>query len=473
MIGISLRFALAAGIHLRNEDPSAPATKTETLVHTWWSLHSIETLLCAIIGRPCIIPNDECSVPLPQDLPQLDHLSPSSNSTNSFRRGDTYAVTSSSFLGARVTIALIMQKTLSKLYSPRISADSWDSIQRDITSLMTELDSWAGAAHLAGLSATSALEEGVDRHNLLLAFHYQSTKLLICRPCLCRLERRKEQSDALAQFNTTTAEACVAAAQAITWLLPDEPDRKFFYEQTPWWSTVHIIMQAVAVLLLKMSFGPSHMTHKGEQLPGTVRKLVRWLRRLSATSDVAERAYNVTVDIIRISAPRIQIDITTPVKEEPAADSRHPSLAALSPFFPTPSSTTYSEPSISFSQSEWDKIHSARPASTNTNSSTPFSPESNSSQISSPNAGMQYTNPNIGPQPRNPYRSPHQTADFTNYQFDPTFMLDSDISTPSLFGNPFLTNFDPPGPLFNTFYSTTDMNMNGAFSSFGDHNEET
>ncbi|KAF2638297.1 hypothetical protein P280DRAFT_80590 [Massarina eburnea CBS 473.64] len=485
MIGISLRFALAAGLHLRNENPKAAPVQTESLVRTWWSLHSIETLLCAIIGRPCIIPNDQCTVPLPQVTSHWGDgpLSQSSNSTNS-SRGEPDTVTRSSFLGARVVIALIMQKTLFKLYSPRISTDSWDSIQRDITSLTSELDSWAGSAHLAGLSAKTALEEGVDRHNLLLAFHYQSTKLLISRPCLCRLERRKGQSHASFEFNSKTAEACVAAAQAIAWLLPDEPDRIFFYEQTPWWSTVHIIMQALAVILLKMSFGPSHLTHRGEELAGTVRKLVRWLRRLSTTNDVAERAYSMAVDIIKIAAPKIQVDITTPIKEEPVSESDVQSEA--SPFFPTPSSTStvFSETpsqSHSFAKPEWNKLYPPRHTNHTPNSQTTarssmsFSPPSANTQFSSPpqlpasqfsTSGMDSTRMvNL-----NAFRAQQQAQGFGNYPFDQSL---GNIDTPSVFGNPFMTNFDLPGTLFNEFYGDGQhMNFEGAFDMYMEPNQD-
>ncbi|KAF1955254.1 hypothetical protein CC80DRAFT_549461 [Byssothecium circinans] len=484
MIGISLRFALAAGLHLRNDDPSAPEAKSQIMVRTWWSLHSIETLLCGIIGRPCIIPNDECTVPLPQVLPQqgTSPQSECSNSTNTSRRGDADAVTRSSFFGARVTIALIMQKALSKLYSPRISADSWDSVQRDITSLNAELNSWAGAAHMAGLSAVSALVDDVPRHNFLLAFHFQSTKLLICRPCLCRLQRRISQSDASNNFNAQTAEACVAAAQAITWLLPDEPDRTFFYEQTPWWCTVHIIMQAVAVLLLKMSYGPLHSTHKGEELSGSVRKLVRWLRRLSATSDVAERAYNVSVDIIKISAPRIQIDITTPTKEEPDSESGLQSVTTSASSFmhsPNSTSTTQSEAAYqSFPQTEWGRSYpTTRSTTTDTTPSTAFSSEPPRSHFSSPDQRQPTEMDNTRMENLNAFRAQQQAQGFGGFQFDPTFPLYARLPAPLVFGSPFVTNYDQPGFLFNNYHSGEQMhldkmNLDNTFNLYMDPDQE-
>ncbi|KAH7111295.1 hypothetical protein B0J11DRAFT_543426 [Dendryphion nanum] len=132
MIGISLQFALAAGLHLRNDDPSTTADKKESLKRIWWSLHSIESLACALIGRPCIIPNNEYTVPLLQVFPrQYSHdvitsrsRDPIRNGSGSIGHSEKYSFKRTSFLGARVTIALIMQEALSKLYPPRTPVTS-------------------------------------------------------------------------------------------------------------------------------------------------------------------------------------------------------------------------------------------------------------------------------------------------------------------------------------------------------------
>jgi len=249
-IGVSLRFALTVGLHLRNDDPSAPSSKKEDLVRTWWSLHSIENLLCTLVGRPCVIANDQCTVPLPYMLPGelAGH-----NNTNSLkdldyqnRQGDlptrnafssqvaTENISQSTFLGAFVTMSIITEKTLSKLYSPQTSVYSWKLIQKKIDALSKELDGWAIALP-AGLRPAHLPEESsIQRERLLLSFQYHSAKMLIYHPCLCRLEQRiTGQSEASVYFNQKTAEACVQAAQAITTLLPNKPDLAFVYEQCP------------------------------------------------------------------------------------------------------------------------------------------------------------------------------------------------------------------------------------------------
>jgi hypothetical protein len=71
--------------------------------------------------------------------------------------------------------------------------------------------------------------------------HYWSTRILITRPCLCRIERRiKNESDLSAKFNAEMSTTCVNAAQELMELFPDEPSQEFVYKKAPWWDVVHI-----------------------------------------------------------------------------------------------------------------------------------------------------------------------------------------------------------------------------------------
>ncbi|KAL6171730.1 hypothetical protein ACJQWK_02736 [Exserohilum turcicum] len=431
IVGISLRFALAAGLHLRNEDPNAKQHRKEHLVQTWWSLHAIETLLCASIGRPCVISNDECTVPLPHgfsdeqvgnasQLPvktaKKANLTSGSISRKSMQgysddRDDPWTP---SFLVARVKIAVIMQKALTKLYSPRTASSSWECVQKDIASLAAELNAWAAVSLPEELTSLhSTIQHAVPREQLLLAFNYHSTWLLISRPCLCRLERRiRGQSNDSATFNNNTAEACVEAAHAITRLLPDQPDTAFAYHQSPWWCIVHNIMQAIAVFLLEISFGESHMKNGGKEIAKSTKKLIRWLQHLSSTNTVAERAYQVTMDIIKTGAPRIRIDISDILSEEAGdSDRSHP-------FPDMHTSATDSYP---------PHMQEAPPMS---------------------DLGMGFSG-----DLNNPLLFGQQAHSHW-FLSDPQYlMLDPDLQLPLTFGNPFMTNFDQPDILQDTnFY---------------------
>jgi hypothetical protein len=262
MIGISLRFALAVGLHLRNEDPSAPSERKETLVRLWWSLHSVECLLSSITGRPCIIANEDCTVPLPETLPHEkkqgsqsasgrtsrahhDHnssgASPSSSgASDSVSRADS-SICALPFLSDHVKISLITRRVLKNLYSASTASASWERIQTQISSLIAELDHWAASALPNGSGTPNlGLDFNAQREQVLLSFYYHSIKILITRPCLCRLERKIQgQSDGSDNFNRSMAEACVKAALSMTRMLPDQIDPVSLYRKGPWWSITH------------------------------------------------------------------------------------------------------------------------------------------------------------------------------------------------------------------------------------------
>jgi hypothetical protein len=227
-----------------------------------------------------------------------------------------------SFLQARVKLAVIMQKALSKLYLPRRSIGAWEQTQKEITSLTREIDEWVAEALPEGLGPVDSIQgHRAQRQRLLLRFQYYSARLVISRPSLCRLERRiKAQRDASATFDQNTAATCVHAAQEITRLFPDQPDLMYFYQRSPWWCTVHYIMQAIAVFLLAMT-SETGTTQESEELSKSIDKLVRWLWSMSPGNSVAERAYEVVMDIIRTRVPRARTKKSNILAEEQARSS--------------------------------------------------------------------------------------------------------------------------------------------------------
>lgn len=141
MVGISIRLALALGLHLRNENPSASEASKETLIHAWWSLHSIECLVSTITGRPPVIAFEDCTVPLPHSLPgeqahggdaardaskrRADHKSSRTSRGDDISEGDQLQMTRSQAHFVHIRILLMAQKALLELYSPRTASKSW------------------------------------------------------------------------------------------------------------------------------------------------------------------------------------------------------------------------------------------------------------------------------------------------------------------------------------------------------------
>jgi hypothetical protein len=114
-------------------------------------------------------------------------------------------------------------------------------VQRKISDLLKELEEWATVA----LDGKQQVDDGkgkteIEREQFLLRADFWSTKMLVTRPCLCRIERRiPNESATSADFNSKSAATCVEAALELTKLFPDQPDLYFLYTKGPWWAAIH------------------------------------------------------------------------------------------------------------------------------------------------------------------------------------------------------------------------------------------
>lgn len=343
MIGISIRYAVAVGMHVRNDDQSIPQEKKDTLVRTWWSLQLIECLLSSMIGRPCVIPDDHCTVPMIKHITDetdntatvthevqfegfsgigSDGLSTGASSAADMSHRGLHKHSLTSYLEARIQVSLITQKALSLLYAPPVASYSWASIQKSILSLTTQLDNWMPATFDSRPdelypSIGQQSYSTVYRERVMLYFQLFSTRILVTRPCLCRLtERTKHHSDRSTQLNHEIAMSCIQAAQDLTSLLPDEPQAKWVYRNGPWWSIVHNIMQAATVFLVQLSKRQTDLKNPSDETSASLKKLFRWLRAMAYQDAVARRAYQVVFDTLKTSAQQFRFDIKDLLAEE-------------------------------------------------------------------------------------------------------------------------------------------------------------
>ncbi|CAN9346145.1 unnamed protein product [Alternaria alternata] len=309
MIGIAIRHAQAAGLHLRHEDPSMSPKRRKALAQIWWSLYSIECVLTSITGRPRTVSAIDCTVPPPgakgteMETPLRENAMSSvvSRVSESSAGGTTPDASVDPFDVAYVRLDILMDKILSGLYSAQKSAKSWKAAQKEIASLSDELETWALHSLSRGPAAATAGATGHDlsREQLLLYLYYHSAKICITRPCLCRLDLRiKGQSEESIRFNQKTAEACIGAALDITSTLPDPPNPVWYYENGPWWCAVHMIMQALTVLLLELSLDGIHLTVEKSHVTSCVDKLIRWLSAMKSVDAISESAYNVVARVL-------------------------------------------------------------------------------------------------------------------------------------------------------------------------------
>lgn len=337
---------MALGLHVRNDDRSASEAQREMLSCTWWSLYRLERQIGIMTGRPSMIVEQFCSVPPPapyseryvsEDARAVNSLWSSNASLNgSFTSHSHMSVGScptknvgleevSTHFGvaydnsgpcfrAAVQLYTITQSIITSLYTSGTRMRSPDEDQQDIVQLDQRLDDWL--AKLPGeINFQTHPHDWVApqapflRERTLLAFQFYSAKILLTRPCLGGFTALDQHNQATirANFTQRMASTCVKTAQAIVNLLPDQPHPHFLYEYGPWWTMVHNLMQALAVLLLALHYS-SDAPEDNTVLARYCRKIVRWLHSLN--NALADRAYRVAVYCFEAIAKRLELPVS-------------------------------------------------------------------------------------------------------------------------------------------------------------------
>ncbi|KAI8934733.1 hypothetical protein NX059_008423 [Plenodomus lindquistii] len=327
VIGIALRAAFSLGLHVRNGDPSATAGKRETLVRTWWSLYSLESTLSIMTGRPSVIVDSYCSVPLPIPVPE-DKISDEIEATYRVRRGSattlyaespTLSTTSTgldfssstigveansgSFFRAVVQLSVITQKILLSLYSAATSLRTSSEIQQDTMRLVQRLDQWVTAlpAEFNSQDPSSDLSNKFTRERMLLGFQFCSARILVTRPSLTA-RRQPWNAAKEANFTTRMANMCIEAAKTVISSLPDDPQANLIYDQGPWYSIVHHLMQAISVFLLALTCTSSN-SQESMDMVYFVKKALRWLEAMP--DSIAARARGIALEVFETVVPQL------------------------------------------------------------------------------------------------------------------------------------------------------------------------
>ncbi|KAF9698111.1 hypothetical protein EKO04_003483 [Ascochyta lentis] len=360
VIGVALRFAYTLGLHVRNEDPSATASKRETLIRTWWSLYSLERTLSVITGRPSMIVESNCSVPLPIPITE-EQISEELEAAYRPRKGSSSVVSmshswsngtvdfprtpvglgateanSGSYFRAEAQLSVITQNILTSLYSASsLTRPSGDN-QHEMTQLGQRLDRWVLSLpkELNFQDPVSKTCKTFARERMLLGFQLCSARILVGRPCLTtRKQALREVNEA--SFARRMGNSCIEAAKTVVDFLPDEPNARFIYDQGPWWCIIHHLMQAVSVFLLGLS-DPSCGPQDSASLMLYAKKVLWWLQ--SMQDPVAERAYHVATSSFEMASRQYAVgasglwraDSTQGRVLEPTLD---PAMAAYPPQF--------------------------------------------------------------------------------------------------------------------------------------------
>lgn len=335
-----MRLGFALGMHLCNEDDHSSAVRKELNNRIWWAHYALERVISALTGRPSLGMGSLCSVPLPLPLSSDDIVesvlqakfgggqgrhsprpqrSPGSRQTMDFSTSQNLdyddpgsgPANSGSYLRSMINLSEITQSALA-LYAADTVRESWESVQRSIAQGNEALDVWATdlPEGFNFLHRSDVISHRYRREQNVLGIMYHSTKILITRPCLCRLDRRVSHQTANSNtFNQRAALLCVESAKSISNILPDAmaSNLVLLYQAGPWWQMIHVIMQALVVLLLEIVLESRYSSDDHQVVMPSMKKLLNWLRVMRLNNGMAVRAYSLSLELMKKLAPIIKL----------------------------------------------------------------------------------------------------------------------------------------------------------------------
>ena len=284
-------------------------------------------------GRPSMVRNRDCSVILPllmaeegslRDIENLHqtHLVSSSDygsralgspSSPPIQR----AVDSKSFASSKtaradayfhhyVTLNALAQQAMARLYSPEIRRLKWSEIQRRIEELDAKLVQWNAALPAPFSLETPSQDSQAESYRVALGILSHSTRTVINRPCLCRLDRRMaDQSRHSNRADHASANKCVSSARSVIGLVSDRPHNAVLHQGTLWWMTVHHLKRAVTVVLLELAFRAEHMPSEAEDILSEAKGAINWLRGMAVFDAGAHRSWISLSRLLRLAAQKV------------------------------------------------------------------------------------------------------------------------------------------------------------------------
>lgn len=343
--GLGVRCAQALGLHLTNTTPNMTDTQRNLRLGIWFSVLSLERTIAVITGRPSMVRDTDCSVGLPEDgsVNPDKHLhdSTSTSSVDPWRPierigsghpfGQTWNPIPTSdiaidpnFFIQHAQLSSMADSVLSRLYSPHIRHIKWSALQSTIRDLDLQLCDWNAQLPITFHTDPSRQRPEQDPVRIAIGMLFHSTRIIINRPCLCRLEDRiTKQSATSDSINAEAAGRCVSSAQGILALIPNQPDPALLYHGPLWWMGFHHVKRAATVLIHEITFASEHTPTAGEGILMDAKKAINWLHAMGTSSSPAYGSWVTLSQLLLRAAQKYGGDVSDAV----IADEEDPSFA--------------------------------------------------------------------------------------------------------------------------------------------------
>ncbi|KAL8768616.1 MAG: hypothetical protein Q9209_005175 [Squamulea sp. 1 TL-2023] len=290
----------------------------------WTSVLSLERTVAIVTGRPSMVRDRDCTASLPRDgLINPDkhhHEAPTTHAAPNPNMSEA-----KSFL-QHVQLSSLADTVLARLYSAHIRHIKWSALQSTIRELDQKLLRWNNDLSQPFQTDSSRQTLEHDSIRIAIGMFFHSIRVIINRPCLCRLDRRiANQSNASGTFNEATASRCVTSARCILGLIPDQPNPAIIYRGPLWWMGFHHIKRATTILIQELTFQSEHTSAAEVDIMTDAIKAINWLHALGMTSSPAYSAWVTLSRLLLRAAQQFGGDVTDAViadeREDPSLSS--------------------------------------------------------------------------------------------------------------------------------------------------------
>ena len=191
----------------------------------------------------------------------------------------------------RVALSTISDEIGNKIYSGNTRM-TWLEHQIVTQALDEKLQNWHQSLPDNLAVDYRGPSDSDPRSRLELMMYYQSIRMILFRPFLREINT-VEESPGSVDFNFLRAKACVEAAMHMLSAMPDNPIATQVFQILPWWSLLHYVCQAAAVLLLELCMSMQHMEGEMSLVFSATRKALDYLWILSTRSKSAYKAWSI------------------------------------------------------------------------------------------------------------------------------------------------------------------------------------
>ena len=326
LVSISIREAQCLGMHL--QDPSPPLADKERSFRSlvWHAILLLERTVAVITGRPSMVDSHSCSVLLPaRGIPSASSMilaieihyqqglevrderlsphrdSPSNGAKHQQPRPERPEDRErSEFFAQCVEISALEQKVVFDLYSPGARQEKWSTIQGTMLRLDSQLVHWRTSLP-ANPRNKRTRHRGTRIYQAALDVLFHSTRIIIYRPCLCRLDGRlPAQSQSTRRFNQTSAQHCVESARAVLKIICKEPDPAIIHQGPKWWMILHHLKRAVMVLFLGIVCRNADAPLDVEGILNDANVAIKWLQTMAVYHQAAEYLWITLHDHLQV-----------------------------------------------------------------------------------------------------------------------------------------------------------------------------